>query len=131
MKKQCLIAVLTLICLVVLGVAVQAQTNDEVVANVPFEFVAGGTTFSAGTYSVSRVSSAWDSHLIIHNGEHSAFLLPVAFDGRTLEGGQLSFEHVGNHYFLNKVKTPEGVYTITHPEAEKKIYEAMSSSGTN
>jgi hypothetical protein len=123
-------------CLLGLGLGAQAQGNDEVVTDVPFEFVAGGTSFPAGTYTVNRVSSAWDSHLIIRNGERGVFLLPVSFEGASVEGALFSFEHVGNKYFLSQVKTPRGVYTIGAPralttEAQKKTMDSSSSSGTN
>ena len=135
MRKQYLAAVLTLICLLGLGAGAQAEGNNEVVTNVPFEFVAGGITLSPGTYSVNRVGSAWDSHLIIHNREQGLFLLPTAFDGASLEGALLTFEHAGNRYFLSKVKTRAGVYTIgalrSVTTAAKKTYEGASSSGTD
>ncbi len=136
MRKLFLSSVLTLSCLLGLGVGAQAEGNDKVVTNVPFEFSAGGTTLPAGTYSVNRVSSAWDSHLIIHNGEHGVFLLPVGFGGASVEGALLSFEHVGNKYFLSKVQTPAGVYTIGTPRAlttvaQKKTMDGEPSSGKN
>jgi hypothetical protein len=136
MKKQYLTAVLTLICFLGLGVGAQAESNNEVVTNIPFEFVVGGVTLSAGTYSVSRVSSALDSHLVIRRGEYGMFLFPIAFDGASTEGALLTFEHVGNKYFLSKVKTPAGVYTIGTSraltmDAQKKAHEGMFSSGTN
>ena len=135
MRKQYSAAVLTLICLLGLGVGAQAQGNNEVVTNVPFEFVAGGITLSPGTYTVNRVGSAWNSHLVIRNREQGLFLLPTAFDA-SVEGALLSFEHVGNKYFLSKVKTPAGIYTIGAPRsvtttAQKKTYEGVPSSGTD
>jgi hypothetical protein len=136
MRKQFLSGVLTLICLLGLGLGAQAQGNDEVVTDVPFGFVAGGVSFPAGTYTLNRVSSAWDSHLIIRNDERGVFLLPVSFDDASAEGALFSFAHVGNQYFLSKVKTPGGVYTLAAPralttEAQKKAMDGLSSSGTN
>jgi hypothetical protein len=135
MKKQCLAVVLTLFCLLGLGLGAQAQDGNGVETNVPFEFVAGGVTFPAGTYSVNRVSSAWNSHLLLRNGEHSVFLLPINFQGAVAESSLFSFEHVGHQYFLRKVKTLAGVYTIAAPRtptvAQKKATEGMASSGTN
>src|SRR5215467_13144921 len=116
MKKQHLTVVLTLACILGLGIVAQAQ-ESEVVTKVPFDFVVGGKTLPAGTYSVQRASSVWDSHLIIRNSESAAFLLPVAFDNvGSGEQAQLSFEHVGDKYFLSKVRTLGGVYTIGTPK---------------
>jgi hypothetical protein len=136
MRKQLLSAVVALTCVLGLGLGAQAEGDNKVVTNVPFEFVAAGATLPAGTYTVDRVSTPSDSHLIIRNREHGAFLLPVTFDGASLEGALLTFEHVGNKYFLSKVKTPAGVYTIGTPralitEAQKKTVDGESSAGTN
>jgi hypothetical protein len=136
MKKQYLTAVLALVCLLGLGVVAQAQ-ESEVITKVPFDFVAGGKTLPAGTYSVNRVSTLWDSHLIINNGDSAAFVLPIAFDSDSSAGqALLSFERVGDTYFLSKVKTPAGVYTIgtsraLSTTAQKKTHQSISSSGTN
>ena len=55
MKKQPLIAVLTLTCFLGLGVCARAEDKPEVV-NVPFEFVAGGKILSgAHTACVVRL----------------------------------------------------------------------------
>jgi hypothetical protein len=56
MKKSYLTAVLTLTCLLGLGISARAQDTEEVRVNVPFEFVAGGATLPAGTYTAGRVS---------------------------------------------------------------------------
>jgi hypothetical protein len=128
MRKQLLSGVLTLGCLLGLSLGAQAESENRVVTNVPFEFVAAGATLPAGTYTVDRVSTASDSHLIIRNSEHGVFLLPVSFGGASVEGALLSFEHVGNKYFLSKVKTPAGVYTIGTPRA---LTTAAEGFGTN
>jgi hypothetical protein len=129
MRKLFLSSVLTLTCLVSLGLGAQAQDNNKVVTDVPFEFVAGGATLPAGIYSVSRLSSAWDSQLIIRNGEHGVFVLPHSFGGASVEGALLSFEHVGNQYFLSRVKTPAGVYTLGTPGALKTAAQKKSMDG--
>jgi hypothetical protein len=62
------------------------------------------------------------------------YLQPVAFDGASGEDAQLNFEHVGDKYVLNKVKTSAGVYTIeagmTKVAQKKARHERMSSFGT-
>jgi hypothetical protein len=118
-----------------MGLGAQAVGNDRTVTNVPFEFSAGGTILPAGIYTVDRVSSASDPHLIIRNREHGVFLLPASFDGASVQGALLTFEHVGNRYFLSKVKTPAGVYTIGAPRAltttaQKKTMDG-EGSGAN
>ena len=139
MKKLYLAIVLTLSCLFGLGEA-RAQDADTVVANVPFEFVAGGTTLPAGTYRVSRISSA-RSVLAIQSYDNSTFVMPVVvdrvFDGAAADHGELRFEHRGDKNFLSRVQTPDGAYIIQTPRAMTKVAQTKdhatgsSSSGTN
>jgi hypothetical protein len=115
MKKSYVTAVLMLTCLLGIGVSARAQDADAVVVSVPFEFLAGGATLPAGEYRVSRINPGVNQELAI-SGYHkgSAFLLPLAFDDVAAANGQptLSFEHVGGKYFLSKIKTLSGVYTM-------------------
>jgi hypothetical protein len=136
MKMSYLAAVLTLTCLLGLGISARAQAIDKVAVNVPFDFVAGGQTLSAGTYSVTRVSSGDPRSLVIRSFDNSALLLPLFFDGVSADHAELHFEHVGGKYFLSEVKTAAGVYAIRTPRpmtqvAQMKDQGAMSSSGTN
>jgi hypothetical protein len=128
--------VLTLTCLLGLGISARAQDVDRVAVKVPFEFMAGGQTLPAGTYKVTRASDQAFPALIIRSSENSAFLLPMFFDGVSADHAELSFKHVGYKYFLSEVKTPAGGYAIRTPRpmtqvAQMKDQGAMSSSGTN
>ena len=143
MKKSLLTVVLTLTCLLGLGISARAQDVDKVAVKVPFEFVAGGQTLPAGTYSVSRSSDQGYEALLIRSNDNRAFLLPMFFDGDPAVGNgasadhaELSFEHVGNKYFLSKVETLEGVYAFRTPRAmtqvaQMKDHGTASSSGAN
>jgi len=71
MKKSIFTVVLTLTCLLGLGISARAQDIDKVTVNVPFDFVAGGETLPAGTYSVSRVSPEINRSLAIRNNANS------------------------------------------------------------
>jgi hypothetical protein len=79
MKKSYLTVALTLSCLLGLGISARAQNLDKIAANVPFDFVAGGETLPAGTYTVSRVSSGDPRSLAIRSDDNSVFLLPAFF----------------------------------------------------
>jgi hypothetical protein len=137
MKTSYLITVLMLTCLLGVGVSARAQDADAVVVSVPFEFAAGGATLNAGEYRVSRVNPGINRELAISgNNKGNAFLLPLAFDDRPANEPTLSFEHVGGKYFLSKIKTLSGVYTI--PASREMIMlgrsstqGTMSASGTN
>jgi hypothetical protein len=136
MKKSYLIVVLTLTCLLGLGISARAQDTSGVVVTVPFEFEAGGATLPAGTYSVSRVSSETHTALVIRGFDNGAFLLPIVFDGVSADPSKLSFEHVGDKYFLSRIETPAGVYTIRTPRVMTKVAQLkdhgdVSFSGAN
>jgi hypothetical protein len=113
MKKSYLTALLMLTCLLGVGVSARAQDADAVVVSVPFEFVAGGATLPAGDYRVSRVNPGANRELaIIGYNKGNAFVLPMAFDDGPANQPTLSFEHVGGKYFLSRIKTPSGVYSM-------------------
>ena len=143
MNKSFLTVVLTLTCLLGLGISARAQDEDKLVVNVPFDFVAGGETLPAGTYSVSRISPEANRTLVISSNNNSVFLLPMFFDDSPVSVNQVSadhaelgFEHVGDKYFLSKVETLGGVYAIRTPRAmtqlaQTKDHSTGSPSGSN
>jgi hypothetical protein len=136
MKSTFFGAVLTLACVLGIGVSARAQDIDAVVVTVPFQFVAGGATLPAGEYKVSRVSSGANRQLAIRSYDNGgAFLLPLSFDGVTSDQPILSFEHVGDQYFLSSIKTLGGVYTLALPRKQIALAQAnpqntMQISGT-
>jgi hypothetical protein len=136
MRKSYLTVVLTLTCVLGLGMSARAEDTEGVRVKVPFEFVAGGTILPAGTYTVSRLYTDAYSGIIISSFGHSAVALPVLVDGASAERLKLSFEHVGDKYFLSEADTPGGVYTFGLPRAlialaQMKDQGTVSSGGTN
>lgn len=136
MTKAYFAAVLMLMCLLGLGVSARAQDADAVVISVPFEFVAGGATLPAGQYRVSRVNPGVNRELAIRGYDKGgAFLLPLAFDDGSADQPTLSFEHVGGKYFLSKIKTLDGVYTLATTKemvmlGQTSAPSALPSGGT-
>jgi hypothetical protein len=133
MKNSYFAVVLTLTCLLGVGVTAHAQDASMVTVTVPFEFVAGVKTMPAGTYTVSRVSTV-RSALIIHSYDEGTIVLPIAVDEPSAGQAELSFEHVGDKYFLSEVETPTAVFTIAIPRAmtrlaQVKVDGTVSSSG--
>jgi hypothetical protein len=103
-------------CLLGVGVSARAQDADAVVVSVPFEFVAGKATLPAGEYRVSRTNPGANLELTLSGYKKgTAFLLPQAFDNGPDDKPNLSFERVGGKYFLSKIKTLSGVYTMATP----------------
>jgi hypothetical protein len=128
MRKSYLTVVLTLTCLLGLGMSASAQDTSNIVVKVPFEFVAGGKTLPAGTYSIGRVSPDSRSGLIIRSYDNSVLLLPIAVREASAEQAKLSFEDVGDNHFLSEVETPAGVYTIEIPRAITKLAQMKDRS---
>jgi hypothetical protein len=118
MKKYSVVAVTLLVCCG-MALAAHAQDAGTVVVNVPFEFMAGGQTLPAGTYTIRRAFSETSSALLISGGgTHGLFVLPAAFDGAAGDKAQLSFENVGETHLLSAVTTQVGKYSIaTGPAA--------------
>jgi len=129
MKKSYVTAVLMLMCLLGVGVSARAQDADAVVVSVPFEFVAGGATLPAGEYRVSRANPGVNRELAISGyNKGNAFLQPVAFDDGAASGPTLSFEHVGGKYFLSRIKTLSGMYTMPASREMVMLGKANSPS---
>ncbi|HUE51211.1 MAG TPA: hypothetical protein VMO80_02620 [Terriglobales bacterium] len=139
MKKQYIAVLFTLICVLGLELGARAQEfEDTVVARVPHDFVVGGQVLPAGTYRVSRVYPYYASRelkISSYETRASVFVIPTLFDDVQTEHAQLNFEHVGNKYFLNAIKTPIGTYALTVPPAAIKLaqkeQQSASSSGSN
>jgi hypothetical protein len=136
MNKSYLTIVLSLTCLFALAMSASAQDAGRVVVKVPFEFVVGTKTMPAGTYNIGRVSNDLDSGLVVRSYDNSVVVLPMVSKGESAEHAHLEFDRVGNKYFLSKVETPAGVYTIETPQAMTKVaqmndHRTVSSSGAN
>jgi len=136
MKKYSAVAVTLLVCC---GMALTAHAQEEkegqLVVTVPFEFMAGGQTLPAGTYTIGKISSDIRSPLVISSRNHSSLVLPAAFDDAAGNKVQLSFERVGETHLLSAVATEAGTYTIaTGPAAARlsklakmKSHDSMTS----
>jgi hypothetical protein len=139
MKRSYFAALLTLACVLGIGMKAHAQDVDKVVVTVPFEFVAGGTTLPAGEYTISRVYPGLNRELVISSyHKKSALLVPLMFEDGSDADGQptLRFEHINGRYFLSAVRTPGGVYSMTMPRkmtvlARTNNQSAMPPTGNN
>jgi hypothetical protein len=129
MKKAYLTAALMVTCLLGVGVTARAQDAGAVVVSVPFEFVAGGATLPAGEYRVRRLNPGVTQELFISGyNKGGAFLLPLALENKSSDEPTLSFEHVGGKYFLSKIKTLDGIYTMPASRELIMLGKANSSS---
>ena len=137
MKKQYASILLTLTCVLGLGVGAEGQSQREVVMTVPYEFVAGGKTLPAGTYTVTRVSQDRFGGLIISSYEtgSSVLVMPDEFESYPADNIKVSFRQVGDVHFLSKIETANGAYNISVPHPATMVagvkHGDMSASGTN
>jgi len=136
MKKQYAKILITLICLLGMGVAAEAGGRVEIVMTLPYGFVVNGKTLPAGTYtddpSAGVILSSFENRTAV-------IVLPGQVENTTANKPSVSLERVGDVYFLSKIETPDYVYTIPVSrtavmEAAARLHEGTSapeSSGNN
>jgi hypothetical protein len=121
--------------------ATRAQELDQIIVNVPYDFVVSGKTLPAGAYRVKRANDR-DNHVLAitslenHGG---VLLLSSVVSPTTEEHPALGFEVVGDQHFLNRIETAEHIFTIPVPAKATQLVaikkqtnpSASSSSGSN
>jgi hypothetical protein len=95
----------------------RAQEADQLIVNVHYDFVVAGKTLPAGTYRVSCTGKDDLTELAITGVENraGALFLSTTVDSTHELKPALTFEHVGDQYFLSKIETAEHIFTITLP----------------
>jgi hypothetical protein len=128
MRKQYLRIVIALIGVAGLGITTKAQAVDQVMVNIPFEFVVAGKTLPAGNYRVNRVYSTDSRALVLSSSENnvSAMVLPTDVESSSDDKAKVSFEEVGGEHFLSKIETANHLFTI--PVSRSAILEAAARS---
>jgi hypothetical protein len=133
MKRQSLRILMALLGFSVLGATAKAQVLDQIVVNVPFEFVAGGKTLPAGTYRANRVSATGDrvKGLVLSSFDNRAgvIVLPIEVEDERGDKAQLTFERVGDQHFLSKIETGYSVFNIQVPSAATLLASTPSHGG--
>ena len=128
--------------LAALAAASRAQAVDQIIVTVPYEFVVSGKTLPAGTYRVNRLNDRDLSELEITgvNNRAGALLRSSEVSPTREDKPTVSFQHVGDQYFLNKIETADHIFTISVSAAKPATAVAMkkqtspspsSSSGSN
>jgi len=137
-KSHYITVVLALTILIGVGVSANAEERPELVVNVPHEFVVGSATLPAGKYVVSRLSDDRLGGLSIgsYDNDASAFFLASEFQNQLTNDAKVTFEQVGDVYFLHTIATAEGVYTVPSSRvlvsaAAMKHRDTMTPSGAN
>jgi len=134
MRRIWLVAVGTMMVLFFGTVTTQyAQGASCLQGNIPFNFMVGDKSFSAGEYSIS--STSYLLQLVgIENGQ-GAYLLTVPgkdTDRSDMKKGKLIFNKFGEQYFLSKVINPSNAseLAIRKSKAEKEAEKEVTKSPT-
>jgi hypothetical protein len=115
MKKHCVRILSTFFGLAALAITAKGQAVDQLVVNIPYEFVVAGKTLPAGTYRVSPVSDNNKRVLAISSFENHATVMVLSseiVDRTSSKQPAISFQQVGEQHLLSKIETAEHVFTI-------------------
>ncbi len=132
MKKSCIRFFTVFFGLAVLGAAAHGQASDQLIVNIPYEFVVAGKTLPAGSYRVNRVNDRDENVLVISSFENRAAVLVRSSEvvDRTRAGQpSLSFQQVGDQHLLSKIETPDHVFTI--PVSSPVVLETATKGHSN
>jgi len=119
MKKHCVRILSAFFGLAALALTAKAEPVDQIVVNIPYEFVVSGKTLPAGTYRVNRISDNNERGLLISSFENGAAVMVFSSevaDKTRPEQPSLTFEQVGDQHLLSKIQTAEHVFTIPVPK---------------
>jgi hypothetical protein len=133
MRKRYLRILIALIGVAGLGTAAKGQVIDQIVVNIPYEFVAVGKTLPAGMYRVNRVSGADQEALVLSNFENGAGMIVFStqVENSSADKPQVTFEQVGGQHFLSKIETADHLFTIPVSRSEILKAAAKSPSGAS
>ena len=107
--KMRLFAVAAVLAPTVLASGGVAQAQQQLVVNVPFDFVAGGATLPAGAYSVRPLSHG-PVVLVRKIGAPAASAVAMTSPGQPKVGESRSvlvFQRYGRDYFLSQIWSAE------------------------
>lgn len=126
MNTSILRTLLTLSLSAIGSVSLLAQ--GPIHATVPFDFTVGSKSFAAGEYTVQEVAP---SVLSIRSADANSVALTIASNGGPNKAGTttLTFDRVGERYFLSGVSGANRGWELPKPAADKKLAANRASSG--
>jgi hypothetical protein len=131
MEKRLILKVWMVIgaAVMLLGGATSARADQEVVANVPFDFIVGGVRLPAGKYVVAQQGQSSLVSIESTDRRHFAFVLmnPMALD-RAGSASKLVFERVGPEHFLSQIvgEGKEGLELLQTPAEMERELERLT-----
>lgn len=111
-----------------IGVAAQAGEPDQLLVNIPYNFVVGGKTLPAGAYRVSRVSDNDLHEIAISSVDTGATVLTLTAQVQDTSRIQpkITLQHAGDQNFLSKIQTANHIFTI--PVSKSDLAEAAAKA---
>jgi hypothetical protein len=110
-----------------LNVAAKAQSETGIVVTLPFQFVVRGKILPAGTYTAKQLSNRSGALRLTNRANStSVFVLPNEVEGASAFMPRVSFQRVGEHYFLSAIQTADDVYNF--PISRSALMEAAAKS---
>lgn len=107
MKKQALkVFVISGLFALMMIAPAYAQSDERVIADIPFAFVAGDKTLPAGEYEIKQGIANSPDVLMIRSEDNNNAVFVIAEEAQaaqTPDKTELVFNEVGNTYFLSKV----------------------------
>ena len=110
MRKQALRAVTMLVSIIALAFATAVASNaqsggNNVRADIPFDFVVGSKTLSAGKYSIAQITSdGAGMRVMSRDGDHKVIRLSNAVRAnQPKQKSMLTFRRYGSTYFLAQI----------------------------
>jgi hypothetical protein len=101
-----LVVVSAVLVLFALGTPTANAQSGQLKAFVPFDFMAGNTAMSAGTYFVTRDATA-STFVSVRNSKRFPLAvlsnIPLSASSSSDKPSKLVFERYGQHYFLREV----------------------------
>jgi hypothetical protein len=112
--------------------AARAEPQDEIVANVPFDFVVGSVQLPAGKYTVKPASDDPSVAMIESaDGRHVSLTLTMPAEQRPTGQATLVFEKRDNQYFLSRLMDPDGDGREIVPSRASRQHEVATTAPTN
>jgi len=115
-----------------IGVAAQAGEPDQLLVNIPYNFVVGGKTLPAGAYRVSRVSDNDLHQIAISSVDTGSSVLTLSAQVQQASHFQpkITFQHAGDQNFLSKIQTENHVFTIAVSKSALAEAAAKAEGGS-
>jgi len=131
MKNQILKSIAAVFVMLLAIASANAQTNNQVAANIPFDFYVNNQKFAAGEYVIERANpSSLEASLIFRqkDGKNSriVMMLPLAVNAQSGKAQpSLIFNRYGAEYFLSEIRNPADSFGAQLPKVKKERSLAM------